>query len=370
MNRASTALIGAFGVTAASNRATFKAAHKARRQGEDAKERADDAYSLAEGLAKNGDMQRLQADIVSDLLTGVAAASMSYSEKPSPFLSTPAVTPRMDLPEELAIAPARFPPAVNEYDADGRLVRPGEALYSGELVATGYALTHPSARAALLGLAHNGEQPSAAQLAQVHRFFAALEAALRAGISPFTPDGFTLDALTAAWTRFFVQTGATGKLPRGKIAGILEDTGSVSNSTTEGLYVSFTVPRTACDIGESVHLRAELFCASATSNNTLEGRVRLGGLGGQVVMSSGPVDPGNTGEGIPLDLVLQRRRNDESGNAVYAVSGMSRGSTTLVPYRTFSVPAGSDFVLSLTGQWGAAEAANVSTCSMALLEKL
>ena len=369
MNRVSTALVGAFGVTAASNRATFKAAHKARRNSEDAKERADDAYALGEGLAKSGDMQRLQADIVSDLLTGIAAASVSDSEKPSPFLSTPAVTPRMDLPEELAIAPARFPPAVNEYDADGRLVRPGEALYSGELVATGYALTHPVVRATLLGLAHNGAQPSAAQQAQVHRFFAGLDAALRAGVTPFTPDGFTIDAFTAAWARFLVQHGVTGKLPRGKIAAILEDTGAVSNSTTEGVYVSLNVPHNACDVGEALHLRAEIFCATSNSSNTLEVRVRLNGLG-QIVMSSGAVDPGNAGDGIALDLVLQRRKNDESGNAVYAVSGMSRGSTTLVPYRTIAVPAGTDFALTLTGQWGTADAANVSTCSMAYLEKL
>lgn len=370
MNRASTALVGAFAVTTASNRATFKAAHKARRKSEDAKDRADDAYALAEGLAKNGDMLRVQADIVSDVLTGIAAASASDSEKPSAFLSTPAVTPRMDLPEELAIAPAHFPPAVNEYDADGRLVRPGEALYGGELVATGYALTHPVVRAMLLGLAHNGVQPAAAQLAQVHRCFAGLDAALRAGVSPFTPDGFTLDAFTGAWARFLVQSGVTGKLPRGKIAATLEDTGAVSNSTTEGLYVSLIVPRNACDVGEAVHLRSEIFCATANLTNTLEVRVRLNGLAGQVVLSSGGVDPGNAGDGIPMDLVLTRRRNDESGNAVYAVSGMSRGSTTLVPYRTISVPAGTDFALSLTGQWSVADAANVSTCSLAYLEKL
>ena len=362
----SVAVVGLAAVTAANSRATFIQANRGRRKAEDAIDRADEAYDLAQGLAQSGDVMRVQNDQVSDFLSGLAIPGATVRVEPGTFVSAPAVTPRMDLPESLAIAPHSYPPAVNAYTPDGKLQHPDEGL-TGELVGTGLALTHPSVRAALMGIAHNGEQPSPTELAQIHRFYAALERQLRGLVTTAAPDGLDADAYAAAWQRMLLPGSTPGSTPRGVLFALLEDAGSVGVNATEGVYLIVTVPRNACAIGEAVRVRAQLHAASSHTTDTLTGRIRLNN--NQVILTSGGVDIENNGDGVALDLMLSRRKNDASGNAVYAVSGITTGPGQ-VPFKTITVPANTDINLSITGQFNNADAANVSTCSFCVLEKL
>lgn len=366
-NRLTAVMAGTMGMMALSNRNTFKAANKARRQGEDAQDRADEAYDLAQGLAVSGDLQRLGNDWVSDFLAGLAAGGHIVSIEPGAFAAAPVTVPRIDLTESAAIAPNQHPPAVNAYDGNGNLKNP-EAAMDGELFGTGFALTHANVRAALMGLASRGQHPSPFQISQVFRVFAGLDQVLRSIPTPSMPDGLSLDDYASSWRRFLGRSESGPAVPRGVLFSITEDTGSVAATTTEGVYVSIPVPRNACAVGESLRARVELWCATAYQTDTLTANIRVGTTGA-VILTSGAVDPGNSGDGIGLDLLLTRRKDDAAGNAVYAVSGLARGGGQ-VPFKTFSVSAAADFALGVTGQWSSNNVANVSTCTVAVLEKL
>lgn len=362
----SLAVVAMAGVTAANTRATFVQANRGRRKAEDAMDRADEAYDLAKDLAQSGDVMRVQNDQVADFLSGLAIPGASVRVEPGTFVSAPAVTPRLDLPESLAIAPHSYPPAVNAYTPDGKLTHPDEGL-TGELVGTGLALTHPSVRAALMGTAHNGEQPTPFELAQVYRFHAALEQQLRAFVTPGTPDGLDIDGYAAAWRRVLAPSGTPGGTPRGVLYALTEDVGTVGPSSTEGVYLTVSLSKNACAIGEAARLRVQLYAATAHTTDTLTGRIRLNG--NQIILTSGAIDIENNGDGVALDLMLLRRKNDASGNAVYAVSGITTGPGQ-VPFKTITVSASADINLTITGQFSAADSANVSTCSLCVLEKL
>lgn len=368
-NKVTSAFIGALAVVAMSSRSTFAAANRARRKGEDAQDTADDALSLAQMLSNSGDVLRIQTAQASDFLGGLCYPNQSATSEPSAFATAPAIIQRPDLNESQAIAPAGFPVAVNDYTEDGRLRDPAAAM-TGELFGTGLALTHPNVRAFLMGLARDGAQPSAFQLAQVYRFAGALDQELRV-LAPTAGSGKSFDDFATLWRRFF---SAAGPAFRGLVSAIVADMGEVKNTTAETPYGDILIPGDLLSVGEVARVTVHFHASSGNSTDTLAGAIRLNGISGTVLVRHKAADMVDTGDGFGIQLELTRRA-DAGGYSLYAVSARPAGATTSAtsasaPVKTFSVAPGASFNLTPTGTWSVASTSNISTVSAAIVEKL
>lgn len=320
--------------------------------------------SRFEDLKDSGFIIRLTSPQVSDLLAGAAYPGRPPKASPSPLASAPAALERPDLTEGEAIAPERFPIATNEYDSRGNLTRPDQAT-AGELFLVGYGLSHPIVRAMLIGLAANGDQPSEDVLAQVFRSAAGQAAALRDLPLGSPTAGLTEEQHRQIWADFYRNRFANR---RGVVWSLQADSAAVSATISETAYFSVTAPPGFLQVGESGKLTTNIAIASSYSTDTLGVGVRLNGAAGTRLLSLTPKDPGAGVDGIGFELLITRRPDTALG-AVYAVGAVAESVALVAP--TFVVGNPSDgFSLSVLGTWASANAANVSTANLAILERL
>lgn len=361
MDKASSAMTGLVAGTAGALAADHRNNNETRRRLERVADDNRRVETSVEGMRTSGDWLRLKNDQVSDLLAGVASPNQAPDPQPSAFASPAASLSRPNMTEAQAVAPSGYPVATNAYDNRGNLKQP-DAATVGELYLTGVSLTHPSVRAMLLGLAHDGEQPTQAQLAQVFRNTAALEEALRELAPLPNSPGMTVEALKDRWTEFF---GGRSTFQRGQVYALTADSTEISNNNARSTYTEIPVPAGFLDIGQSGLATFNVWIPSSNAADTLTLFVVANGT---PVFVSRPKDPNAAGDGLQVTLKFTRRPNNATG-AVYAVSAISEGNGQLL-VKTFSVssPDG-PFNIGLQGQWSAADAANVSLVNLATLDK-
>lgn len=359
-----TGAITGLGFATASN---MEKAGEAKRRANRAIDKARDVETSLTGLQHSGFWLRLMTAQVSDMLAGLCYPGQTAESEPSPFGSSPATIARPDIPESAAIAPDGFPIATNRYDGRGFLVTPDNATV-GELFYTGLSLTHPSVRAAVMGLAHEGEQPSADQLAQTYRFFSTLESTLRGKVTPSSPGGLTVEQYTAIWNGIFGSGSAAGGCCDKILFNLLEDAGAFNNTTAETVMLNVPLKWGAIPVGRSARLTAQLWAPTASGTNEVVGRIRFNGVAGAVLVASTSRDLGNAGDGFGLGLTVTRRANDATGSAIYAVGGSASNGPASTPTKLISVAPGNDAVLSITGTWDTAAIANVLLTSQATFE--
>lgn len=154
---------------------------------------------------------------------------------------------------------------------------------------------------------------------------------------------------------------------------------AVANSVTETiLFPNITIPANYLQDGRVLRLR--LFGSYGTTGTpTLQFRVRLGGVSGTVLCASGAITTGSgVGGGASMtalwsaEILLQVRGNGSSGTLMgngelglyttgtaagggYPIASGSTGGTTPA---VATVDLTADAALSVTAQWGTANAAN------------
>lgn len=168
---------------------------------------------------------------------------------------------------------------------------------------------------------------------------------------------------------------------------------AISNSTTETIiFPNVTIPANYMQDGRVIRLTAYgRHSTAAATTPTLTFRVRWGGVSGTVLCASGAM---TTGSGVSaamwkVEVIIQTRTNGSSGT-VYAV-GNARlgedatstvgsatnagaedhmGSAGVATPATATVDLTADTALSITAQWGTANASNTLTGHVYTIESL
>lgn len=322
----------------------------------------DEIHARLESWLKSGDLERLKNNLVSDFLVGLCIpSSCPENENPAAFAGVPVILPRPSFGEEFAIGPSQYPPATNDYTPDGKLKQPSSAL-SGELVLSAFSLGHPIVRAMLIGLAANGQMPSAPQLAQTFRLFDALQEELRVQGG----DPLTLAEFRGLWAGFFGRPGTSGG--GGGSRGVVwtldaAQAGTVQNTTTETQLFAVPLPADLLAVNQSARLSVGVFIPGSNSTDTFVMNVRQDSLAGTIIAAAGPRDPAASYDSAAMSLLITRRPDNASGRQ-YSVTVIGESSAAKVA----SFVNGSSLVVS--GAWSVANAANIATATVGVLERL
>ncbi len=281
--------LGAFAAYLQNNRSWRNRTRRAEDSAEDAQGAANQALNQIQALVSSGDMERLGSDQVSDLLTGLAFPGQTPEEKPSAFASTPSVLPRPQVTEAMARDVLAWPGRTNEYDASGDLVHPGRAL-SGQNFLTGVVLNLPEVRAFLAGLGFPGE-PTLDQLGQLFRLTRGLITVLTepAGPAAVPQGGLSLEAVAAAWRRFYAVAAVPGQsgLVYQRIDWFSEPKGIVADTTDETELARLFVPRnTITKVGDRLLAQIAYSVLGQNGTDTHRFRLRLDSLSGTLLFDT------------------------------------------------------------------------------------
>lgn len=292
-------------------------ARSARRDARDALYLSEDNADTITMLVDSPDRARLAQPSVRDVILGLGYPRALSTPAHSDFPSNPIGIERPIFAEPEALS-AAYPPRVNQYDGDGKLVNPTEA-YLGQMFDTGRALTFAESKAMLLGGTLN-EHPTEDTQKQIFRHYRALVEVLEEMVASST---VSLEDVKQVWRDFYGRRGGTGAVFWRSAAG-----GSSFSATAETKMVGLPLPKNSLKPGEAAvyHLGIGEFTVDGTDTYTI--RLRKGDVGGTLLGSAGMIPIGNdTGEYI----VTIMRREDVGGQAQFTVSlrmSFGAGSTT------------------------------------------
>lgn len=282
-------LYGAAGAWLINNRGYRKRVRRAEDAADGAQSTANQSLGLIQRLIDSGDMERLGSDQVSDLLLGLAYPGQAPSPTPSGLATAPTVLLRPQITEAIAQGIIPWPGAVNQYNADGKLINPG-AAGSGQNFYTGLALGFGEVRAFLLGLAQKSDV-TPQQAVQYYR----LAQGLANAIATFgATGGLSQDQWSAIWARMIgtpSTPGAAFVSPQ-RIDGFDLPKTAVSGTTAETELARLTIPaNTITKIGDRLPFELMAGIGGVNSTDTFQYRLRLDSLSGTVLFDSTAINP-------------------------------------------------------------------------------
>lgn len=269
------------------------------RRSRNARDTADEALSAAnEALARldgmgAGDIERIGADRVADLMGGVALPATSAVVVPATFPTPPTPPSRPVFDEGVAGSFLAYPGSTNEYNKEGKMVDP-TSPFSGQNYATGVALSSVEVRSALMGLMRQaGSNPSAEHVKAIYRFFQGITRAL-------TGNAQSQDEITAAIARVLSEQPPIYR----KIAQFFSASGVViSGAATETVVFSLGVPANSLiNLGDALHVNIDGYQVSINAADTTTLRIRQGSVGGPVLVQM-PAIALSAGDGITGRLI-------------------------------------------------------------------
>jgi hypothetical protein len=341
---------------------TSDRARNAESRAEDAQDTADEALSVAIDLRDSGDLARLAADQVGDLLAGVAYPTQNPTVSPDPFATAPSILARPALSEDLAAGPTSWPGTINVYNNQGNLVSPAQAL-SGQNFGTGLALGYAENRAMFMGLTLQGTTPTQGLERQLWRYFQAVTLELNSLVSTDGTGALSLDDYRAAVRRFLeVATPAgAGAVSSRRLDGFFTDSVTVTNTIAETQIATFQIPAGSLfKIGQILTNQFAITCLSTNGADTHRIRVRLDSIVGTLLFDTGAVAPA-AGLSGTFSLNAAVRAIGTSGEL--ALGGLDQYSGTVTgPAVNQAVISPIDFTIAhqlvVTVQHSAASAAN------------
>lgn len=336
MNGNNTAALGGFIAAAGASLITTQRSYRtlARR----AEDRAEDANSAAQAaryqvelLADSGDLVRLGADPVSDLLTGLAYPGQSPAPPPNAFAAIPAALQRPVLSEALARAVTPWPGRTNLYDAQGRLVHPEQA-YEGQNFALGLALGFPEVRALLLGLPQDKDAAPdvVAQYYRLAHGFAKVVQEMFGQTSNY-PTGLSQAQYDEAWRRLLFGSPQGGGVWT-RLAAVLEAGDIITNTADETIMGQLELPANSLLVGDRLDLEYYASVLGAAADEDFTYRVRLDALNGPILLRT-TVSGGVSGNlAAFLKGTGMVRKVGTLGYIVWGGFGLLEGgSTSLLP---------------------------------------
>ena len=136
-----------------------------------------------------------------------------------------------------------------------------------------------------------------------------------------------------------------------------------SNSTTETVLASYTLPASSLCPGKVYHLHALAIATATNSTDTLTVVVRVGSttLTGTVCASSGAVDVADN-DVVVVDLYFTVRDADSSSVVIVSgfcsAAGAEGTATARVAYQSLALDTTVDNYIELTADWSVASASN------------
>lgn len=336
MNRESNAALG--GLIIAAGVATLENQRAYRNRVRRAEDRAEDATSVAQGaryqvelLADSGDLARLGADQVSDLLTGLAYPGQAPAPPPNAFAAIPAAFQRPVLTEALARAVSPWPGRTNLYDATGRLVHPEQA-YEGQNFALGLALGFPEFRAFLLGLPQ-AQDASPDVVAQYFRLAHGFSKVVQEMFGPASnyPNGLSQAQYDDAWRRVLFGSAPAGSSGSGAWTrlDVQQDAGAeVTNTADEKELGRLTLPANSMQVGDKLDIEFHASVLGAAADNDFIYRVRFDALDGLVLFGAENPSAITVGLGVILKGTGLLRKAGESGEIHWGGVGTFEGGAT------------------------------------------
>lgn len=119
-----------------------------------------------------------------------------------------------------------------------------------------------------------------------------------------------------------------------KIAEAVADSAAVTNTVTETIVGTVTIPANRLKTGTIIEFLAALIATATNSTDTFQGRVRLGGVAGTVVADTTAIDLANSDVGVLKGQIVIR--TDGAGGTFVAAS-QSQMKTTSNPLVSASV---------------------------------
>ncbi len=301
---------------------------RAQDDADDAQSTANDALSLAQSLAESGDIKRIGADNVSDLLAGVAYPVRMSTESPAPFATVPTLLPRPILTEDEAAAATMWPPATNAYNSNGDIIEPSMPI-DGMNFLTGLSLGYGENRAFLLGLTQpSATPPSEAVLRQYFRYGRAIALQLSSIGSSATP--FTEADYAALVQRLFFGGPFPGgvALSEQRIALLAADSAIVSGAAVEAELFRLAVPAGSLKkIGDTIAGFATATTVGVNAGDTHRYRVRLDSTSGNVLYDTGAIAA--VFSQAVFNIQMMARAVSATGQVIFG--GSASYSTTTTP---------------------------------------
>lgn len=257
---------------------------RSERRTRDAKDDARDAQRIArQALAKLGkmgvgDVERVGADRVADLMGGVALPATTAVPAPATFPTPPVPPQRPVFDEAVAASFSVYPGSTNAYNEEGKMIDPSSP-FSGQNYATGVALSSVEARAALLGLMQQSPgNPTADHAKAIYRVFQGITRAL-------VGNAQSQDEITAAINAML--GGQSGSYR--KVAGFANASGLVfTGQSVEAEMFGLVVPANSLrSIGDELHIYDDGQQVTNNAADTTTERIRLGSVAGPILLDTG-----------------------------------------------------------------------------------
>ena len=354
---------------------------------DDARDDADDAYSLGlrnrtqlnliRDAVGNGDHLRLAYDAVQDTLVGLAYGAGQPPETPAVMPAVGGVIPLVSRPtftEAIIATHTAWPGQTNDYNEAGLLKTPSNA-FNAIRTQVGAALGFNEVASFLVGLTQPADITQAAQL-QIFRMARALVAS---GASK----GYSLADWAAVWAAALTLPVTPNSGPRG---GLLYSQQSrapanIGSSGAEEFAPPIPLPAGCFPVGRCLRIKIGWYLPTAHSTDTVRFGLRFGSSGGSLLFQTTAVDPANAGDYAEQTITLTRQPDAPSGYPVITgigdavTKGGAVGVSEVLAYG-LATPGGpaspgqldQPFSLVPSVLFSAADAANLARVEAAIVE--
>ena len=297
---------------------------------DDARDDADDAYSLGlrnrtqlnliRDAVGNGDHLRLAYDAVQDTLVGLAYGAGQPPETPAVMPAVGGVIPLVSRPtftEAIIATHTAWPGTTNDYNDAGLLKTPSNA-FNAIRTQVGAALGFNEVASFLVGLTQPADITQAAQL-QIFRLARALVGSGAA--KAYSPDQWRAVMDSA----FSLPVTPNGSGPRGGLLYSQQTRapGNIGASGAEEFAPPIPLPAGSFPVGRAVRITIGWYIVSANGTDTVRFGLRFGSTGGGLLYQTTAVDPGNGGDYATQTLTLVRQPDAPTGYPIITGTGQS-----------------------------------------------
>jgi predicted RecA/RadA family phage recombinase len=209
-------------------------------------------------------------------------------------------------------------------------------------VTAGLVLLHPTGRAAVVLASLAANQLGAVAVEGIFDLNSASATLFAEGEGVWWDDTNNLAVVAGTSTAsFYVGRAITAKIS-GQLAvrvdlnahsgalrtAAIADSAAVTNTVTETVIGTLTIPAAHLRIGRIIRFMAALIATATNSTDTFRARVRIGGVAGTIVADTGAVDlADNDGAMLNGDIVV--RAVGASGKIVAAARNTIKTTTTI-----------------------------------------